>query len=47
MSISSKSGARAPRIAMFEIYNGLKWESRFTLGLNAAKNMDYMKKWFK
>ncbi len=25
------------KIAMFEIYNLLKWESRFTLGINAAK----------
>ncbi len=36
-------GAR--KIDMFEIV--LKWEIRFTLGLNAAKNTDYYKKCFK
>ncbi len=25
----------------------LDWESRFTLGLNAEKNTDYIEKWFK
>ncbi len=34
----------ALKIAMFEIYNVLKWESRFTLVLIAAKNIDYIKK---
>ncbi len=25
-------------------YNTLEWESRFTSGLNAAKNIDYIEK---
>ncbi len=28
-------------------YNIVKWESRFTLGLDAAKITDYIKKFFK
>ncbi len=28
-------------------YDGHKWESRFTLALNAAKNIDYTEKCFK
>ncbi len=28
-------------------HNVLKWESRFTLGLNAARNTDYIKQCFK
>ncbi len=33
---------------MFEIrYNVLKWKNRSTSGLNAAKNRDYIKKYFK
>ncbi len=37
----------AAKIAIFEIYNVPKWESRFTLGLNAAENNNYIKKCFK
>ncbi len=38
----------ALKIAIFEIlYNVQKWESRFSLGLNAAKNSHYMRKRFK
>ncbi len=29
------------------IYNTLEWESRLILRLNAAKNIDYIEKWFK
>ncbi len=36
----------APKIACLKYYNVLEWESRFTLGLNAAKNTDYIKKCF-
>ncbi len=28
-------------------YNALEWESRFTLVLNATKNIDYIEKYFK
>ncbi len=46
MSIYPRRGAvglqRLPFLKYY--YNVLKWESRFTLGLIAAKNMDYMKK---
>ncbi len=46
--ISTRSGARGdPKIDLFKYYNVLQWESRFTLGLNTAKNTDYMKKCFK
>ncbi len=44
MSISPRSGAEAPETAMFEIYSVLKWESRLTLGINAAKFIDYILK---
>ncbi len=37
MSISPSSGARGSKIAKFEIYNVLEWESTFTLGLNAFR----------
>ncbi len=35
------------RLTCLKYYNEMKWESRFTLGLNAAKNTDYIKKHFK
>ncbi len=45
MSISPWSGARGlQRLIFLKYYNTLKWESRFTLGLNTAKNMHYIKK---
>ncbi len=46
MSISRRSGVKgAPKIDMFEVYyNVLKWKCRFTLGLNAAKNTEFIKK---
>ncbi len=45
MSISPRSRGRgALKIAIFEI---LEWESKFTLGLNAAKNTNFIKKGFK
>ncbi len=48
MYISPRSGAMGlQRLPCSKYYNVLKWESRFTLGHNAAKNMDYMKKCFK
>ncbi len=34
-------------VPCLKYYNTLEWESRFTLGLNAAKNVDYIEKWFK
>ncbi len=34
-------------VPCLKYYNTLKWESRFTLGPNAAKNIDYIEKWFK
>ncbi len=47
-SISSRIGARGlQRLSLVKYYNVLEWESRFTLGLNAAKNTDYFKKFFK
>ncbi len=30
-----------PKVDKFEIYKVLKWESRFTFGFKAVKNMDY------
>ncbi len=48
MSISPKRGVKdLQRLISFKCYKVLKWESRFTLGLNAAKNTDYIKKSFK
>ncbi len=45
MSISSRSGARGlERLPYLKYYDVLKWENRLTFRLNAAKNMDYMKK---
>ncbi len=44
-SIYSWNGTRGlQKCAVFEIltYNTLEWESRFTLGLNPAKNIDYI-----
>ncbi len=44
MSISPRSGARGlQRLICLKYYNALKWEMRFALGLNAAKNSDYIK----
>ncbi len=31
------------RLPCFKYYNALKWETRFTLGLEAAKITDYIK----
>ncbi len=47
MSISPKNGARGSKdMLCFKYDNTLEWESRFTLGLIAAKNIEYIKKWF-
>ncbi len=49
MSISPRSGARGfERLTLpyLKYYNVLKWERRFTLGVNDAKNTDYLKKRF-
>ncbi len=47
-SISPRSVARGlQRLPFLRYYNVLKWGSRFTLGLNAAKITDYIKKLFK
>ncbi len=42
-SISCQSGARGLESFPCLKYNVLKWENRFTYGLEAAKNSDYMK----
>ncbi len=49
MSVSHRSGAkRKQRLQSLKYYyNVLKWESRFTLGLDAAKNTHYIKTCFK
>ncbi len=45
MSISPRSGAmELKRLPCVKQYNILKQESRLTLGLNAARKTDYMKK---
>ncbi len=45
MSIFACSGTmRAERLPCLKYYNVLKWENRLTLGLNTAKNTNYMKK---
>ncbi len=43
----SRIGARGLQTLPFFKYNVLKWETRFTLGLNAAKSTDYNKTYFK
>ncbi len=44
MPIFPKSGATAlQRLPFSKYYDVLKWQSRFTLGLNAAKNVHYIK----
>ncbi len=35
------------RLPFLKYYNVLEWENRFTLGLNTAKNANYIKKGFK
>ncbi len=48
MSISPMSGARGlQRLSSLKYYNVLKWEKRFTLKLDAAKNTHFLKKDFK
>ncbi len=48
MSISSMSEARKLQgLVRLKCYNVLKLENRFTLGFNATKNTDYIKKCFK
>ncbi len=37
----------APKIDMPKYHNVLKREKRIALRLNAAKNTDYIEKWFK
>ncbi len=45
LSISPTSGARGlQRSVHLKSFNVQKWEIRFTLGLSAVKNTDYMKK---
>ncbi len=34
-------------LPFLKYYNELEWESRFTLGLYAAKNIDYIETYFK
>ncbi len=48
MSTSCRSGAtELERLIYFKNYIVLKWESRFTFGLNAAIITHYIKKCFK
>ncbi len=48
MSIYPRSGTRElQRFICLKYYNALKWLSTFTVGLNAAENTDYIKKFFK
>ncbi len=48
MPIFPKSGAKGlQKLPFSKYYKVLKWESRFTLGLNAAENADHIKKRFK
>ncbi len=47
MFISSRSGAKGLERSLCFKYNVLKWDSAFTLGLNAAKITDKIKKRFK
>ncbi len=49
MSISPRRGARLiQRLPCLKYYyDVLKWETKFTLELNDAKNADYLKKIFK
>ncbi len=39
--LSQEWGQGAPKMCHVE------WENRFTLGLNTAKNTDYIERWFK
>ncbi len=43
ISVSPGSGAKElQKVPYFKYYNAFEWESRFTLGLNIAKNLiDY------
>ncbi len=38
---------RGNTLPILKHYNTLGWESRFTLGLNTTKNVDYIEKCFK
>ncbi len=47
MSIFPSNEARGlQRLVRFKYYIVLKWKIRFTLGIDAAKNTDYIKKFF-
>ncbi len=37
----------SPDFSFLKRYNALDWESKFTLGLNTTKNINYIEKWFK
>ncbi len=47
MSIFPRSKASGLKRLIWMKYNVQKWQITFTLGLNAAKNTDYMEKSFK
>ncbi len=48
MSICLRSGARASKdLSILKYYNALKLERTFNLGLNTAKNTNYIEKGFK
>ncbi len=47
MSIALRSGARGlKRWVWLKYYDVQKWQITFSLGLNAAKNTDYMEESF-
>ncbi len=47
ISVYPWNGGRGlQRLPLLTYYNILKWESRLTFGLNAAKHSDYIKKCF-
>ncbi len=48
MSIFLQSGAKGfKNCHLLKYYNVRKWGSRLTLGLDAARNMHYIQKFFK
>ncbi len=48
MSISPRRGDKGlQKLICLKYFNVLKWKSRCTVGLNAAENTNYIKKYFK
>ncbi len=46
MSIPPNGATGIGRLIWLRFYNVQKWQITFTLGLDADKNTDYIKKWF-